>query len=276
MERSTAVIGRMRTNMHDDEKTTLARMGHNPAKHTSGEGKVIDDLCKAFETSALPLAQRLQNFPRHVRRQDIARFLTKVELFKASLDAMGSIVECGVFAGGGLFGWSHLSAIYEPYNHTRRVIGFDTFEGFRGVSDEDTRHGVSSHLHSGALATHGGIFDELQTLAGIHNANRTLGHIEKIELVRGDACETIPRYVAEHPHLLVSLLYLDFDLYEPTKAALEQLFPRVVRGGVVAFDELACAEFPGETTALVETLGLGVGRLRRLPLDPHISFFVKE
>jgi hypothetical protein len=116
---------------------------------------------------------------------------------------------------------------------------------------------------------------ELNQLAKIHDANRPLGHLPKIELVAGDACQTIPDYVAQHPSLLISLLYLDFDIYAPTKAALDALLPRVVKGGIVAFDELNCAEFAGETTALLETLPLERVELRRFPIDPYISYFIR-
>ena len=94
-------------------------------------------------------------------------------------------------------------------------------------------------------------------------------------MVAGDACKTIPDYVMQHPSLLISLLYLDFDIYAPTKAALDALLPRVVKGGVVAFDELNCVEFAGETTALLETLQLDKVELRRFPIDPYISYFIK-
>jgi hypothetical protein len=117
--------------------------------------------------------------------------------------------------------------------------------------------------------------DELQQLTAIHDRNRPLGHIPKVEFVAGDAGQTIQRYIEEHQHLLISLLYLDFDLYEPTKTALQCLYPRVVKGGIVAFDELNCAEFPGETIALMETLNLAQVNLRRFQLDPYISYFVK-
>jgi hypothetical protein len=184
-------------------------------------------------------------------------------------------VECGVFAGGGLMTWAHSSAILEPYNHTRRVIGFDTFTGFPAPHEHDFETGESEHLYDGAFQTSDLVFDELKDLAEIHDRNRPLGHIPKVELVRGDACETVPLYIQAHPHLLISLLYLDFDLYEPTKAALEHLFPRVTRGGIVAFDELNSPDFPGETIAMLESLGMPASPLRRLPFDPYISFFVK-
>jgi hypothetical protein len=172
--------------------------------------------------------------------------------------------------------WSHFSAILEPYNHTRRIIGFDTFEGFPGVHEKDTGRGTSEHLRAGAFQTTDSIVEELTELIAIHDRNRPLGHIPKTHLVKGDATKTIPQYLENNPHLLISLMYLDFDIYEPTRAALDHLLPRVVKGGIVAFDELNCAEFPGETSALLESLDLQHVRLQRFPSDPYISYFVKE
>ena len=177
--------------------------------------------------------------------------------------------------GAGLLAWMHFSSILEPYNHTRKIIGFDTFSGFPSVHKKDKHSTPSEHLQVGGLKMTTNMQEELEKLVAIHDQNRPLGHLPKVELVMGDACETIPKYVKEHPHLLISLLYLDFDIYEPTKAALEAFMPRVVKGGIVAFDELNCAEFPGETTALLEMLDLKHVELQRSPMDPYISYFVK-
>lgn len=241
-------------------------------KHTAGERQVYDELTAAFAESELDLSLRLHSFARHVKRQDVARFLVRYEIFKEQMPANGSIVECGVYAGAGLMSWMHFSSILEPYNYMRRVIGFDTFVGFPNIHEEDLK-GTSQYLEPGALQTHESTYDELRKLAAIHDRNRPLGHMQKVELVKGDACLTIPEYVEKNPHLLVSLLYLDFDIYEPTKVALEHLYPRVVRGGIVAFDELNCKEYPGETTAMLDVLGMPA--LRRSPFDPMISYFVK-
>ena len=46
------------------------------------------------------------------------------------------------------------------------------------------------------------------------------------------------------------------------------------RGTVLAFDELNCAEFPGETLALREVLGLSAHALRRDPNTPLASYLV--
>jgi len=256
--------------------TVLSDLGHHAKKHAPQEANIVDDLAQAFMESPLSVAHRLQSFPRHVRRQDIARFLAKYELFKLALPIHGSVVEGGVFSGGGLMAWAHFSAILEPYNYTRRIIGFDTFSGFPEVHVQDGETTTSELLQKGAFATHNNIMTELEALAAIHDRNRPLGHIKKTELVKGDATITIPQYVSAHPHLLVSFLYLDFDLYAPTKTALETLWPLMPKGAIVAFDELNCEEFPGETSALLEFAGASGVALRRFLLDPYISYFIKE
>jgi len=253
---------------------SLEQFGHHADMHSPAEESIINDLCEAFENSCVPLAQRLETFPRHVRTQEFARFLVRYEIFKLNLGVHGSVVECGVFAGGGLMTWAQCSSILEPYNHTRRVIGFDTFAGFPTTHEKDTSSGTSEHLHEGAFDTSTKIIEELNYLASIHDRNRPLGHIPKIELVQGDSCATIPEYLELNPHLLIILLYLNFDLYEPTKAALHNFLPRIVRGGVVGFDELNSAQFPGETVAFIESAGITLGPLRRFASDPYISYAV--
>jgi hypothetical protein len=70
----------------------------------------------------------------------------------------------------------------------------------------------------------------------------------------------------------VSLLFLDFDLYEPTRVALETFLPRMPKGAIVAFDELDNPLWPGETVAMLEFLQDYGLRIRRLPFDPYIGF----
>jgi hypothetical protein len=61
----------------------------------------------------------------------------------------------------------------------------------------------------------------------------------KCELVAGDVCETTLTYKQDRPGARISVLYLDMDLYKPTKAALDNLWDMVVPGGIVVFDEHA-------------------------------------
>ena len=70
----------------------------------------------------------------------------------------------------------------------------------------------------------------------------------------------------------MSLLFLDADLFEPTQSALEAFVPRMPKGAILAFDELDNPQWPGETLALLETMGAGNLKLQRLEWDPYISF----
>jgi hypothetical protein len=115
-------------------------------------------------------------------------------------------------------------------------------------------------------------YAELLQLIDLYDKDRFLGHINKVELIKGDATQTIPHFMVEHPHLVVSLLFMDFDLYEPTKSALEHFVPRMPKGAIIAFDELDNPFWPGETQALLDTLGIGKLQLERVEFEPNIAF----
>lgn len=225
-----------------------------------------------FERDEANLIEKIDGFPKYASRQSIAKFLTKYEIFKRILDVNGSIVECGVLYGAGLLAWAKLSSILEPVNHTRKVIGFDTFMGFLDVTPEDTGAGASAHVVAGGLT--GSTLDNVAEAVAIYDMNRPLGHIPKVELVKGDIAETAPQYLAQNRHLVVSLLYLDLDLYLPTKAALKAFLPRMPTGAIICFDELNARAFPGETVAVEEVLGLPRLKIERFPFDPYVSFAV--
>jgi hypothetical protein len=136
--------------------------------------------------------------------------------------------------------WAKLSTILEPENLTRRIYGFDTFEGFPSVSPRDQSEFQQSR--EGELKANS--FDELNELIQEYDADRFLGHMHKVELVKGDLLRTTPEFIETHR--------------------------------VIAFDELDNPIWPGETLALLETLGIGALRLRRLEWDPYIGYAVIE
>lgn len=224
-----------------------------------------------FDRNPESWEKKLENFPKYVRRQNLTRFLALYEIYKRILPVKGSIVECGVFHGFGTMTWAKLSAILEPVNMTRRIYGFDTFSGFPSVVEVD-QVGMAAGVKPGDL--YADSEQELMELTAINDSTRFLGHVPKVKLVRGDATKSIPKFVEETPHLLVSLLFMDFDLYEPTKVALEHLVPRMPKGAILAFDELDNPLWPGETLAMLKECGAGNLRLQRLEFDPYISFAV--
>ena len=239
--------------------------GRHSAKDKSAYALTED----AFTRSSVPLIDTLEAFPRFATKRSMARFLVKHEIFKKIIGTTGIIVECGVFNGAGLFTWAQLSNIYEPTNYTRKMVGFDTFTGFPEVNDKLDNAGV---LTSKPGDLHGSSLDELMISVDKYNSERHLSHIPNVELVQGDFLKTADTYLQKNPHTIISLLYLDFDLYEPTKKALDIFLPRMPKGSIVAFDEINCNSFPGETKALDDVMGIRNHRINRFAFDPWISY----
>ena len=239
---------------------------------TSVEKEVGKSLERIFTACPDSLETKLGNFPKYARRQALKRFLAMYEIFKVILPVKGSIVECGTYHGFSLMSWAKLSTILEPENLTRRIYGFDSFGGFPSVSEAD-RAGAGV-AEPGDFQTSS--YEELMELIQVYDQDRFLGHIPKVQLIRGDATKTIPDFMRQNTHLLISLLFLDLDLYEPTKMALEQFLPRMPRGSVIAFDELDNPIWPGETQALIDMLPVNRLKIQRLDWDPYIGYAILD
>jgi Macrocin-O-methyltransferase (TylF) len=222
-----------------------------------------------FDASLGTNMDKLRSFAKFVPRQIISTFLGKCALFDQILDVHGHIIEAGVYLGAGLMTWANLSAIYEPYNHVRRIVGFDTFAGIPSITDKDGDAQMIGRCAADAQT-------DLAECLRLYDLNRPIGHVPRVELVAGDATETIPAYIEQNKHLVVAMLYLDFGVYAPTKAAIENFLPRMIKGSIIAFDELDQPSCPGETMAVLDTVGLRGLRLRRFPYATAISYAVLE
>ena len=249
---------------------------HDPRTQSAGDYTFRETLERYYAESPGSNTEKLENFPKYVPRQNLARFLARYEIFRMIKDVQGSIVECGVLFGGGLMSFAQLSTILEPYNFQRRIIGFDSFEGFPEISVEDT-NGLpdrkSAHLKQGGFAAPCA-YEDLQQAIALYDRNRFLNHFPKVQVVKGAFEQTSSQFLEDHPHLVVSCLYLDFDIYAPTKIAIERFYPRIPKGGVVVFDELNEEAFPGETSAVMELLNLNRLRVRRFEFEPRISYAI--
>ncbi len=213
----------------------------------------------------------VDHFPLFIKREQLSYYIAKIELVKKIISIKGSVIECGVFKGSSLLLMAKLFSIYEPYGIHRKIIGFDTFTGFPGSSDidkknqKDKRKYRKNYLGNVSLKN-------IENSIKLFNKNRPNGHITKIDLVKGDATKTIPKFMDENSHTLISLLYLDFDLYEPTKIALKYFLPRMSKGSIIAFDQLNQKRWKGETVALIKTLNLNKYKLKQFSFEPNISY----
>jgi hypothetical protein len=193
----------------------------------------------------------LQLWPAYVRRMNLTRFLAHYELFKQVVDLPGHIVEIGVFRGASFFTFAKLLETFNPTDRRRKVFGFDHF---LGLQDFDKKDGAmdpkDGKIPGGYNASD--VRGEVLELVGLHNQDNLIPGVERCRLIDGDVKDTLPKFVAENPGLRIALLHLDADLYLPTKIALERLYPLVIKGGLVVFDEYGLMPWEGESKAAEE------------------------
>jgi Macrocin-O-methyltransferase (TylF) len=249
---------------------------NEPSHQFVGNHQVRMELGDYWDSSPGTTVSKLQNFPKYVLREDLTKFVARNELFKRQLQVHGSVVDLGVARGASLMTWMHLSTIYEPANYTRKIIGFDTFTGIPQVDPYDLGIQTSEEVRVGGFAVEDGMREDIERAVALHGLTRYLSHIPKVEIVEGDAELTLAKYLTANPYLVVSLLNIDTDLYRPARVALQLLFPRMPKGAVVIFDEMASHLFPGETVAVQETLGISSCRIERFDFAPALSYVVVE
>lgn len=238
---------------------------------TMAEAASKVSLAGHLRAASIPDKELLDNLGLYLTRQTLSRINFMQELYQMIVPVHGVIMEFGVRWGQNMALFSVLRGIHEPFNYNRRIVGFDTFQGFPSVGAED-----GGTVQKGDYAVSKGWQEDLEDLMNFHEQNAPIAHKKKFELVQGDATKTLPDYLQQHPETVVALAYFDFDLYKPTKVCLEAILPHVTKGSVLAFDELNCPEFPGETQAVREVLGLSRYALRRGPSNPLLSYVVVE
>lgn len=242
-------------------------------RYAEEEKQTRQELRHLMENSPLPKEEIIDHMALYVHRHMMSRILFLNEIYQQILDVNGVIMEFGVRWGTNLSIYEALRGIYEPYNYSRKIIGFDTFEGFPSV---DSKDGNDPIVKEGAYAVSSGYESYLSELLFTRQKLSPLSHINKFELVKGDAIQTVPDYLEKHPETIISLAYFDFDIYKPTKVCLEAILSRVTKGSIIGFDELNFPAFPGETVALMEVMGLHNYRIRRSKFATVPSYIVFE
>jgi hypothetical protein len=228
-------------------------------------------LLRLFKETPIPEDEILVNLGAYARSTLLAKILYLNELYERIVSLPGVVMEFGVWWGANLALLSSFRSVYEPYNWGRKIIGFDTFEGYPDPGPED---GASPYAATGGYSVSENYEEYLGGLLDAHEADNVLSHIKKHEVVKGDIRETLPEYLERNPQTVIALAYFDLALYEPTKSCLEEIKPYLVRGSVLAMDELNSADFPGETIALREVLGLGAYEIVRSRFLPDRSYLV--
>jgi len=193
-----------------------------------------------------------------------SKFITHLELFKQTSTVRGEIVEFGIFKGNSFFRWIKFRDLLEQTS-SRKVIGFDIFGDFpeaKFEADKQRREDFVKETNGGKSID----LEEIQELLDKQSLSKN------VELIKGDILVTLKKYLEKNPHLKISLLHIDVDLYEPVKEILEQLYDRVTTGGIIILDDYGA--FAG-TNKAVDDFFNNKAEVKKLPFSNAISYIVK-
>lgn len=195
----------------------------------------------------------------------ISKILAHYELFKMVQDIPGAIVECGVFKGASLARFAAFRELMgSPYS--KKILAFDTFGPFPETdfeADKPVRERFVNAAGDQSISV-----EQMRQVLEHKRCDRF------VELIPGDICKTVPKYVADHPELKISLLNLDTDIYEPAACILEHLYPRLEIGGVLILDDYGT--FPGETKAVEDYFHDKPVEIRKFPFCMTPCYLVKR
>src|SRR5947209_3516395 len=183
------------------------------------------ELLALFKERPMADEELLVNLGLYMRSGALARILFLNELYQKIIDIPGIVCEFGVWWGQSLALFENLRAAYEPYNHVRRIVGFDTFAGYTNITAADKR---STTIEEGVYAVPPGYEAYLDRLLSYHEKENVMSHIRKHELVKGDAAISSGEWFARNSGTLVALAFFDMALYAPTKACLEAIKTRLI------------------------------------------------
>lgn len=223
-----------------------------------------------YSQNPIPPNEVMANISLFCKRQELTKILFFDRIYQNILDVHGVIMEFGVRWGQNLSTLTNLRGIYEPYNYSRKIIGFDTFSGFTQIQDKDGQHPIAKE---GAFSVTKNYEEYLDAVLKYHESESPLPHIKKNFVVKGDASVTLENYLKEHPETIIAFAYFDFDIYEPTYKCLQLIKDKITKGTIIGFDELNDPHFPGETVALQEAWGTSNISLKRFDFCGIQSYF---
>lgn len=247
----------------------------NNIKLYSSEKEKIqrESLLDLFKNNPILESHILGNLGLFLEPKFLSRILFMDHIYKLSIETQGIVAEFGTHWGQNSILFSALRGIYEPFNRHRKILSFDTFQGFPQITPKDGR---SDLMKKSNLSTPKNYENFLDKLFQVHEKLSPLDHIKKYEVIKGDATKELKKYLNKYPHTIFSLLYFDFDLYKPTLECLKLIKNHIVKGTVIGFDELIDDDSPGETIALKEVFELKSIKLKRFRYASRVSYFIVD
>jgi len=187
------------------------------------------------------------------------------ELFKKIKDVPGAFVELGIFKGISFVRFLAYRQMLENNSH-RKFIGFDAFGVFPQATLDADRKMLKDFLTSAG--------DQSISEEQLSKVLQNKGVNKNVELVQGDINQTVPSFIDANPSIQFSMIHLDVDLYEPSVTALEYLYPRLSKGGILILDDYQI--WDGESKAVDEYFQDTSIEIRKFPFAKAPSYIIKD
>ena len=155
---------------------------------------------------------------------DSSRFHTILRNFENISPVQGDVVECGVWRGG-------MSIFLSSLFKNKKIWVCDSFDGFQPLDiatytyhDEPHTPGYNNMIR----VTYEQVLDNFKKYGFQENDKR-------INFLKGWVKDTLNPETCEIKN--ISLLRIDVDAYSATREVLEYLYPKVVSGGYIIFND---------------------------------------
>ena len=207
----------------------------------------------------------------------LARILAIGEIYRKVVPLPGIVFDIGTWRGQTAVLCENFRAIYEPLHFNRRIVCFDTFEGYTGFSNKDKPTSLHQDGTYGVGGSEYAAF--LSELLQLHEQSNAMGHYSgKHKVVEGDCRKTIPKFFKDNPNEFIALAFFDVNSYEPTHEAFKAVYDRLVPGGIVAFWQLTRDKIPAEAMVYVNEILANPGfrhRLHKVDVYPGLCYLEK-
>jgi O-methyltransferase len=156
-----------------------------------------------------------------IQKDDFVACLKLVSEFN---NIPGAIVECGVWRGGMIAGMAEIMGVERDY------YLFDSFEGLPPAKEIDGKGAIAWQKDINSPGYYNNCKAEMEW------AERAMkmANVPNPILIKGWFEKTVPGYSFNKP---IAVLHLDGDWYDSTMICLENLFSKVVKGGLIILDD---------------------------------------
>ncbi|MDA9609053.1 class I SAM-dependent methyltransferase [Candidatus Pelagibacter sp.] len=134
-----------------------------------------------------------------------------------SLKINGNVCEIGVWKGGTSF---LIASILKKRNSNKKILAIDTFEGVIKATKRDLYYSGSEHAY--------------KNKAFLENFKKK-NKLNNLKIIQCKFPESFGPY--KNNLKMISFSHIDVDTYKSLKETFEFVWPRLVKGGMVIFDD---------------------------------------